>query len=284
MLGMPEARVRSLARDALVELAPVSANRVEEDWRGSWPTTCSVRAGPRRPPPRAICAARRPRAPGRARCSTPRPAVSNGSMPVVPEGERGPRARGAPGRPRRPLLGRALARGARGGEAAPAGGRRGELRAGARRAAPVADRAARRRRRGRRGWPVGRLPPADRACPPAWPWSWARATSASCAWTPPAWHPAPEPSPIRSGSTTVPGGRARSAQVTDRNGTFQGTARLPEGFERYSFIDLSREPLNDRDERPFGVSVLRGRCRSSSAYAASAPPCSARWCWKPPRG
>ena len=34
MLGMPEARVRELARDALVELAPVSVRGVEEDWRG----------------------------------------------------------------------------------------------------------------------------------------------------------------------------------------------------------------------------------------------------------
>ena len=34
MLGMPEPRVRELARDALVELAPVSVGAVEEDWRG----------------------------------------------------------------------------------------------------------------------------------------------------------------------------------------------------------------------------------------------------------
>jgi hypothetical protein len=33
-LGMPEARVRELARDALVELAPVTAQKVEADWRG----------------------------------------------------------------------------------------------------------------------------------------------------------------------------------------------------------------------------------------------------------
>jgi hypothetical protein len=34
MLGMPEPRVRELARHALVELAPISAQAVEEDWRG----------------------------------------------------------------------------------------------------------------------------------------------------------------------------------------------------------------------------------------------------------
>ena len=34
MLGIPESRVRERARDALVDLAPVSARGVEEDWRG----------------------------------------------------------------------------------------------------------------------------------------------------------------------------------------------------------------------------------------------------------
>ena len=34
MLGLPESRVRELARDALVELAPISARGVEQDWRG----------------------------------------------------------------------------------------------------------------------------------------------------------------------------------------------------------------------------------------------------------
>ena len=33
-LGLPEARVRELARDALVELAPVTARGVDSDWRG----------------------------------------------------------------------------------------------------------------------------------------------------------------------------------------------------------------------------------------------------------
>jgi hypothetical protein len=33
-LALPEARVRELARDALVELAPVTAKKVEADWRG----------------------------------------------------------------------------------------------------------------------------------------------------------------------------------------------------------------------------------------------------------
>src|SRR3954447_13475211 len=34
MLDMPSSRVRELARDALTELTPVSAARVDPDWRG----------------------------------------------------------------------------------------------------------------------------------------------------------------------------------------------------------------------------------------------------------
>ncbi|MGH2715178.1 MAG: sigma factor-like helix-turn-helix DNA-binding protein, partial [Thermoleophilaceae bacterium] len=34
MLGLPEVRVRELARDALVDLAPITARGVEQDWRG----------------------------------------------------------------------------------------------------------------------------------------------------------------------------------------------------------------------------------------------------------
>src|SRR2546425_11180872 len=34
MLAMPESRVRELARDALVSLAPVSARGVDDEWRG----------------------------------------------------------------------------------------------------------------------------------------------------------------------------------------------------------------------------------------------------------
>ena len=80
--------------------------------------------------------------------------------------------------------------------------------------------------------------------------------------------------------------RARSLglQVTDRNGTFQGTARLPEGFERYSFIDLSREPLNDRDEGHSGVSVLRGRMPRLERVRGERAAVLGQVVLKPPRG
>lgn len=52
--------------------------------------------------------------------------------------------------------------------------------------------------------------------------------------------------------------RSLGAQVTDRQGTYQGAGPLPEDFDRYKFIDLSREPV-DRNPKHAGDSVLRGR-------------------------
>jgi Anti-sigma-K factor rskA len=48
------------------------------------------------------------------------------------------------------------------------------------------------------------------------------------------------------------------AQVTDSRGTYQGAGPLPADFEKYGFIDLSREPIND-DGKHSGQSVLRGK-------------------------
>ncbi|MDQ3644223.1 MAG: anti-sigma factor [Actinomycetota bacterium] len=47
------------------------------------------------------------------------------------------------------------------------------------------------------------------------------------------------------------------AQVADRQGNFQGAGPLPENFDDYKFIDVSREPLRG-PEGHAGKSVLRG--------------------------
>ena len=52
--------------------------------------------------------------------------------------------------------------------------------------------------------------------------------------------------------------RSLGAQVTDQQGTFQGAGPLPENFERYRFIDVSRERV-DQERGHSGNSVLRGR-------------------------
>jgi hypothetical protein len=47
-------------------------------------------------------------------------------------------------------------------------------------------------------------------------------------------------------------------QVTDQQGNYQAIGNLPDDFEQYRFIDISREPL-DQDRSHSGDSVLRGR-------------------------
>lgn len=52
--------------------------------------------------------------------------------------------------------------------------------------------------------------------------------------------------------------RSLGAQVTDQQGAFQGAGPLPANFERYRFIDVSREKV-DQERGHSGTSVLRGR-------------------------
>ena len=64
--------------------------------------------------------------------------------------------------------------------------------------------------------------------------------------------------------------RSLGAQVADRNGAFQGAGPLPEGFERYRFIDVSREDIRG-DEGHGGDSVLRGRLDQIQPAARTPP-------------
>jgi hypothetical protein len=51
--------------------------------------------------------------------------------------------------------------------------------------------------------------------------------------------------------------KSLGAQVTDARGVYQGAAPLPSDFQRYRFIDISRERI-DRNAAHSGDSVLRG--------------------------
>jgi len=48
------------------------------------------------------------------------------------------------------------------------------------------------------------------------------------------------------------------AQLTDREGNYQGAGRLPENYEEFEFLDISRETVDQNAEHS-GDSVLRGR-------------------------
>ncbi len=47
------------------------------------------------------------------------------------------------------------------------------------------------------------------------------------------------------------------AQVTDRQGRYQGAGPLPADFDKFKYIDISREPI-DRNAKHSGQSILRG--------------------------
>ena len=100
MLGMPEERVRELARDALVELAPVSVRGVEEDWRGQLADyVLGQQAGPEATATRGHLRLSEPaRSWTRSLLDSLDQLYPNGSMPEIPGSDRGRRAPSGSGR------------------------------------------------------------------------------------------------------------------------------------------------------------------------------------------
>jgi hypothetical protein len=94
LLGMPESRVRELARAALVELAPLSARRVEEDWRGQLADyVLGQQAGPESTATRGHLRRSEPaRTWARSLLDSLEQLYVNGDTPAIPEGDRGGRA------------------------------------------------------------------------------------------------------------------------------------------------------------------------------------------------
>src|SRR5688500_2596618 len=114
MLNLPEGRVRELARDALVELAPVSVRGVEEDWRGQLADyVLGQQSGPEATATKGhLRRSEAARSWARSLLDSLEQLYDNGSVPAIREGERGARqaaARQAPasadaGRSRRVVL------------------------------------------------------------------------------------------------------------------------------------------------------------------------------------
>jgi len=257
MLDMPEARVRELARDALVDLAPLSARAVEEDWRGqladyvlgqqSGPEATATRGHLRRSEAARTWAG--------SLLDSLEQLYVNGSMPAIPEGERPSRSR----------------RSEEGAGAARLGG---------------ADLTKRRRMVALGGtlaalvlvavllWPIGVLTGDD----DDGGGSGTETTAAAGSGNPAGAVVVLGQGTQRAVQVQATGldpstqkfayqfwlydskGKARSlgAQVTDQNGTLQAIGNLPEGFEKYRYFDLSREDIGG-EEGHSGQSVLRGR-------------------------
>jgi hypothetical protein len=98
MLGLPETRVRELARDALVDLAPITARGVEEDWRGQLADyVLGQQAGPEATATRGhLRRSEAARSWTRSLLDALEQLYPNGNVPAIPDGERGRRGAAAP--------------------------------------------------------------------------------------------------------------------------------------------------------------------------------------------
>ena len=275
MLGMPETRVRELARDALVQLAPVSAHRVDAEWRGQLADyLLGQQAGPEATATRGHLRRSEPaRSWARSLLDSLEGLYEEGTQPSIPEGERGRRERApAAGRERRPRRARR---------------------------APLT--AVQRRRLVAGGgalaivvllivlvWPVGVLTggggnssgPSAKADVAACPTS-IKSLRKGAAGLALVARRNGQNQLIVSASGLQPNvvknkrpqdayevwlynsrtdARAIGAQVTDRRGNYQGAGLLPANYKHFACIDVSREPL-DRNQAHSGDSVLRGRLR-----------------------
>jgi hypothetical protein len=274
MLNVPEGRVRELARDALVELAPVSVRGVEEDWRGQLADyVLGQQSGPEATATKGhLRRSEAARSWARSLLDSLEQFYENGSVPAIPDGERGRRtaAAAAPRQPREPG-GRGLA---------------------------VPDDPAARRRLLYAGagallllllivlvWPVGLLTGGDddnSSSSSAAPATNTTGTSTNQQ----ANTGAPAGIAIvvqRSGKKQLlvqatrlqPSGQSQGyyvwlynspsdakslgGQVTDQNGNYQAIGPLPADYKNYKFIDVSRQQIaKSGSVKHSGDSVLRG--------------------------
>ena len=268
LLGVPEPRVRELARDALVELAPVSVRAVEEDWRGQLADyVLGQQAGPEASATKGhLRRSEAARSWTRSLLDSLEGLYPNGSMPSVPEGERGRRASAAAKAP----AGSGLA-----AATDPAVRRRRLLAAGGALAALALVAVLL--------WPIGVLTGDDDEPEPAAEQAAAGAgdgqnTPAQTTGAPAGIAIVVEQNGRRQllvqAARLEPSGqreayevwlyndqgdaRTLGGQVTDQQGNYQAIGTLPADFEQYRFIDISREPL-DKQRTHSGDSVLRGR-------------------------
>jgi hypothetical protein len=263
LLGMPAARVRELARQSLIELAPVSVQAVEDDWRGQLAdyvlgqqsgTEAAATKGHLR---RSEAA----RSWTRSLLDSLAGLYPNGSMPAIPEGGRGRRVAAA-----KPA-----------GLAAPADAdvkRRRLLAAVGALAALVLLAVL--------VWPVGVLtggdddpePAADQAAAGSESQNASQSATGAAAGIAIVVEENGRKQLLVQAARLDPSkereayevwlynsqGDAKTlgGQVTDQQGNYQAIGPLPADFENYRFIDISREPL-DQQRGHSGTSVLRGR-------------------------
>jgi Anti-sigma-K factor rskA/Sigma-70, region 4 len=264
MLGMPETRVRELARDALVELAPVTANGVEEDWRGQLADyVLGQQAGPEATATKGHLRRSEPaRSWTRSLLDSLEQLYPNGSLPAIPEGERGRATRRAAPPPEQ------AADREPGADAV----RRRRLLAAAGVAAALVLAAV-------LVWPVGVLMGGDdggggdRSRAAGTSGGGQDGASAQTRGQAIIARQTGRPQIIVT-ATGLPPSTQRSAyqvwlynseqdrksigaQVTDAQGNLQAGGPLPSNYQQYRFVDVTEVAVNGNDFRT-GTSVLRG--------------------------
>src|SRR4051794_16053844 len=283
LLGMPETRVRELARDALVSLSPVSASRVEEDWRGQLADyVLGQQTGPESTATRGHLRRSEPARSWARSLLDSLDSLYEGELPTIPEGDKAGRRERAPRR-REPEEDK---------PAAPAAELSPEARDAVRRRRTIGGAVA--------GlavialvvlvvlvWPVGLLTSSDDK-------SSSGSNAANTTTQPGKGVPAgiaivasrdgkrqvivqaaslPPNKPRQAYEVWLynspKDARSLGAQVTDQRGTFQGAGPLPTDYQRFQFIDVSREAI-DQNRAHSGNSVLRGKIGTLKAAPASA--------------
>jgi len=277
MLGMSESRVRELARTALVELAPSTAAGVDDDWRGQLADyVLGQQTGPEQTATRGhLRRSEAARAWARSLLDSLDDLFGEDGRPAIPDADRS--ASRSERRPRR--------------EKAP---KSDEEKPAAGPLSPEARAAVRRRRLLAGGavlallvalavlvWPIGVLTGEDEE--PA-----RRASNQPRLVGQTVLRPADgnkqgggvavvaergnqrqlivqaqlPPSPRRTAYevwlyNSDGDSQSIGAQVTDKQGRYQGAGPLPKNFDKFEFIDISREPI-DRNAKHSGASILRG--------------------------
>ena len=287
MLNLPEGRVRELARDALVELAPVSVRGVEEDWRGQLADyVLGQQSGPEATATKGhLRRSEAARSWARSLLDSLEQFYENGSVPAIPEGER-------------------KARRAERQEAAPAEKSTGSA------LAPATDPVMRRRLLAGAGalllllivlvWPIGLLTGDDdnsssAGSEPSANTSNQRASSGG--------QQSGQPAGIaivvqRNGkkqllvqaANLAPSGQSEGyyvwlynspddakslgGQVTDQQGNYQALGAFPADYKNYKYIDVTRQQVGkDPNVKHSGESVLRGtmpKLKASTSKKAAA--------------
>ena len=308
MLGMPEPRVRELARDALVELAPVSVRGVEEDWRGQLADyVLGQQSGPEATATKGhLRRSEAARSWARSLLDSLEQLYANGSVPAIPEGERGRASR-------RPA---AAAASVPSESAAPRG-------------LSTADPVMRRRLLAGAGaaalvlllvvlvWPIGVLTGGDDDSGTAATGDDAQpaAEQTSTDQGQPAASGAPAGIAIvidREGKKQLlvqaarlaPSGenegyyvwlynspedaRSLGGQVTDQQGTYQAVGAFPADYAKYKFIDVTKQPIgNSTNVKHSGESVLRGpmpKIQTGKKGTAKKPAAVGQTVLQPPTG